>query len=158
MRTDRCIGAKLDTPRWRCVGCKTKVLLDEVERAGDEPAEGLLLLRVAFASSFREEQIGGGDDTAYESFWFPRCITTGDPNSSSKSKSCTGVDAGAGSADTFLGGRTAEGRKEESSRGFLQEDEEDGGAFFSFRVANRDNEVRLAGVVVIPFFFLFRGC
>lgn len=51
------------------------------------------------------------DDTAFESFWFPRRATIGD--SISTVSDC-------------------------SPKGFQ---EEEGGAFFSFRVANRDNEV-----------------
>ncbi|CAM9587815.1 unnamed protein product [Pylaiella littoralis] len=101
-------------PRREYVARVTKVLLDEVERAGDEPAEGLLLLRAALSSSSRDQRIGEDGDTAHESFWFPRCATTGDPNTSSKTKSYSRVSLQAA-----------------------------GGAFFSFRVANRDNEVGL---------------
>lgn len=134
-----------------------KVLLDEVERAGDEPAESLLLLRVALASSSREKRIEQEDDTTYESFWFPRCTTMVYPNSSSndsKITSCAGVVvADAGSAETIRSGKTEEGGQEDS-RVPMKED----GAFFSFRVANRDNEVGLADFVVFCFLFCFCGC
>lgn len=61
-------------------------------------------------SSLRE---GGGhsDDTAFESFWFPRSAAI-----------CDSISTGS----------------DYSAKGFQ---EEEGGAFFSFRVANRDNEV-----------------
>ncbi|CAM9485652.1 unnamed protein product [Ectocarpus sp. 6 AP-2014] len=99
-------------PRLEYVSRVTKVLLEAVETAGDEPAEGLLLARMACVSSLRG---GGGhsDDTAFESFWFPR-----------RAALCGTISTG-----SYY-----------SAKGFQ---EEEGGAFFSFRVANRDNEVGL---------------
>ncbi|CAM9415382.1 unnamed protein product [Ectocarpus sp. 8 AP-2014] len=99
-------------PRLEYVSRVTKVLLEAVETAGDEPAEGLLLARMACVCSLRG---GGGhsDDTAFESFWFPRSAAI-----------CDSISTG----------------RDYSAKGFQ---EEEGGAFFSFRVANRDNEVGL---------------
>ncbi|CAN0057212.1 unnamed protein product, partial [Ectocarpus sp. 13 AM-2016] len=99
-------------PRLEYVSRVTKVLLEAVETAGDEPAEGLLLARMACVSSLR----GGGahsDDTAFESFWFPR-----------RAALCDNISTGS----------------DYSAKDFQ---EAEGGAFFSFRVANRDNEVGL---------------
>ncbi|CAB1119799.1 unnamed protein product [Ectocarpus sp. CCAP 1310/34] len=92
-------------PRLEYVSRVTKVLLEAVETAGDEPAEGLLLARMA-------------DETAFESFWFPR-----------RAALCDGFSTGSDC----------------SAKGFQ---EEEGGAFFSFRVANRDNEVGFFSGVV----------
>eukprot|EP00752_Nemacystus_decipiens_P003848 g3540.t1 len=140
-------------PRLEYVSRVTKVLLEAVEAAGEEPSEGLLLARVACASSLREERtVGGAADTAYESFWFPRrrrrrrrCPgTAGDRRSTSagvaadptrRTEAC--VEPG-GSEDGVKDGQ-GEGGGDEQQR----EEEEAGGAFFPFRVANRDNEVGL---------------
>ncbi|CAM9106648.1 unnamed protein product [Scytosiphon promiscuus] len=116
-------------PRVEYVSRVTKVLLQEVEAAGDEPAEGLLLARMACASSIRAREegmmaAGGADDTAFESFWFPEptaCCNCSDSSSSAGVAFSPAADS-AGASDT---------RKQAA------------GAFFSFRVANRDNEVGL---------------
>ncbi|CAN0431024.1 unnamed protein product [Ectocarpus sp. 12 AP-2014] len=67
---------------------------------------------MACVSSLRGGE-GHSDDTAFESFWFPR-----------RAALCNSISTG---SDYY-------------AKGFQ---EEEGGAFFSFRVANRDNEVGL---------------
>lgn len=114
-------------PRLEYVSRVTKLLLQEVEAAGDEPAEGLLLARMACASSLRAREegmmaAGGADNTAFESFWFPRPAVSCDGSSSRSNDgfACVPLADSSGTRDT---------------------QKDTAGAFFSFRVANRDNEV-----------------
>eukprot|EP00903_Cladosiphon_okamuranus_P021165 g19441.t1 len=127
--------AKEFPPRLEYVSRVTKILLEAVEAAGDEPSEGLLLARVACASSLREERmVGSATDTAYESFWFPR---RRDRRRRRRGPACDRPSTGAGVLKDRVRGE-CRGLKEKD-----EEEEEEEGAFFSFRVANRDNEVGL---------------
>lgn len=99
--------------------------------------------------------IGGAGDTAHESFWFPRRRGRRRRDGSGASSEDRSAAAGlaAGSTSGTGGGRAGsriedeqEGERWRVSEYQQEEDEEEGmGAFFSFRVANRDNEVGRRG-------------
>lgn len=82
--------------------------------AGEEPSEGLLNARMACLASRGAAVV---DETPYESFWVPRRRPSSWRDDAAASDACAG----------------------NTRQGFdMMRDE---GAFMSFRVANRDNEV-----------------
>lgn len=99
-----------------------QVLVDASESAGEEPAESLLLARMAYVSgSSKTESLR--DETAFESFWLP-------PGSGIVSRETSFMSGNLTSEDAAL---CQEGGRE----------------FLSFRVANRDNEVKSGSRCII---------
>lgn len=121
---------------------RLQVLLNEVEEAGEEPAEGLLRARVACVASLREGT--DRDETAFESFCVPpsprrHAITSRGATTTSLTQG--GADAGAAGAGAAAesSGRFDEEREAGVGGGVEAESKTEG--FMSFRVANKDNEV-----------------
>lgn len=118
---------------------RAQLLLDESEVAGEEPAEGLLHARMACCVPSPPEGLGDASDLAFESFWVPL-----------RGATLHGVGAG---IDAVAAAAVGNGTEEDLRRGLDERGDE--GAFFSFRVANRDNEVRSYTEVRRSFLFYF---
>lgn len=141
----------------------SQVLLNEVEAAGEEPAEGLLCARVACVATLREGT--DGEETAFESFCVPpsprRHATISRRADAASLRHC-GVEgeAGAGVEGPTEG---SGGCDEKGGVGVgagvgmgveaAAEAEAGAEAFLSFRVANKDNEVSHCFIYFLVLYF-----